>query len=205
MMGTNPFAFSFPASPQPFNFDAATSVVSVGKIEIYNKQDKPIPLGWGMNSDGIDEPDPSAVLRSVFSSASGLHPLGGGDEISGGHKGYGFSMVVEILCSILSLGTTSNHVETVEGQAGVCHFFAAIDPTIFGDPTSIQKHLETYLSEIRTSEKRQGQKRIYTHGEKEVESYSKRMIEGIPVNDKTIEEMKDLAAYLNMDFNSFFS
>lgn len=205
MMGTNPFAFSFPANPQPFNFDAATSVVSVGKIEIYNKLAKQLPLGWGMNSEGNDETEPSAVLKSVFSAASGLHPLGGGEETFGGHKGYGFSMVVEILCSILSLGTTSNHVETVEGQAGVSHFFAAIDPKIFGDPMLIQQHLETYLSEIRSSEKREGQDRIYTHGEKEAEAYTKRIIEGIPVNDKTIAEIRAMAAYLAMDFDSYFS
>lgn len=203
MMGTNPFAFSFPAEPQPFNFDVATSVVSVGKVEVYNKLGKELPLGWGMNSEGNDEIDAARVLQDVMDGKSGMHPLGGGTEEFGGHKGYGLSMVVEIFSSILSLGTTSNKTEQA-GTSGICHFIAAIDPKIFGDPAAIKQHLETYLDEIRTSEKATGQDRIFTHGEKEVESYNTRCRTGIPVNDKTVLEMKTQAQALGMDFDQYF-
>lgn len=203
MMGTNPFAFSFPAQPQPFNFDVATSVVSVGKVEVYNKLGKELPLGWGMNSDGVDDIDAARVLQDVMDGKSGMHPLGGGTEEFGGHKGYGFSMVVEIFSSILSMGTTSNKTEQ-DGTAGICHFFAAIDPKIFGDPGAISHHLEEYLNEIRNSDKAVGQGRIFTHGEKEVESYNNRIQTGIPVNEKTILEMKAVAKDLGMDFYEYF-
>lgn len=204
MMGTNPFAISIPATPQPFNFDVATSVVPIGKVELYNKLGKQLPLGWGMNVEGLDETDPAKILEGIPFGRSGVHPVGGGTEEFGGHKGYGFSMVVEIFCSILSMGTTSNHIMEEKGQSGICHFIAAIDPKIFGDPSAIQEHLESYLDEIRNSEKATGRERIYTHGEKEVEAYAKRMEEGIPVNDKTIEEMKALADYLHMDLCQYF-
>ena len=204
MLGTNPFAFCIPANPQPFNFDAATSVVPIGKIEVYNKEEKPIPLGWGMNVDGYDETDPAEVLKGVLSGKSGVHPVGGGTEEFGGHKGYGYAMVVEIFCSILSMGTTSNHIMEKAGQSGICHFIAAIDPKIFGDPSAIQRHLETYLDEIRHSEKAAGRERIYTHGEKEAEAYAKRMKDGILVNNNTISEMKNLADDLNMDLYQYF-
>jgi LDH2 family malate/lactate/ureidoglycolate dehydrogenase len=197
MLGTNPIAFSFPTTPQPFLFDSATSVVSVGKIEVYNNLNKPIPFGWGLNSDGIDEHNPVEVLKSVFSGKSGLHPLGGGSEEFGGHKGYGFSMVVEILSSIISLGTTSNHVEKIDGNAGVCHFFAAIDPKIFGDPIAIQKHFEIYLDEIRNSEKADGQNRIYIHGEKEAESFLRRQADGIVISEKTLDQLVSIANEVN--------
>lgn len=203
MLGTNPFAFSFPAEPQPFNLDIATSVVPVGRVEVFNKLGKELPLGWGMNSDGVDDIDAARVLKDVLNGKSGMHPLGGGTEEFGGHKGYGLSMMVEIFCSILSMGTTSNKTEQA-GTAGICHFIAAIDPKLFGDPTSIRHHLETYLAEVRNSEKAVGQGRIYTHGEKEVEMYKKRSLLGIPVNDKTILEMQAEAKDLGMNFNHFF-
>lgn len=204
MLGTNPFAFSFPVDPQPFHFDASTSVVTVGKAEVSSKLGKALPVGWGINSEGHDELDPAELLRGIYAGVAGLHPLGGGTEEHGGHKGYGFSMVVEILCSILSGGNTSNHVESEEGKSGVCHFFAAIDPKIFGDPTALQKKLELFLDELRNSQKADGKDRIYTHGEKEAESYSRRIDDGIPVNEKTIGEMLDLADYLKMDFYRYF-
>lgn len=199
MLGTNPIAFSFPANPSPFLFDSATSVVSVGKIEVYDRLSKPIPLGWGLNSQGIDESDPKEVLNSIFSGASGLHPLGGGNEEMGGHKGYGFSMIVEILSSIISLGTTSNHIEQKEGEAGVCHFFMVIDPNIFGDPMSIQKHFENYLSEIRNSNKSNNQTRIYTHGEKEAESFLRRKADGLVLSEKTLEQLIRIANEVNVN------
>jgi L-2-hydroxycarboxylate dehydrogenase (NAD+) len=203
MLGTNPIAFSFPTNPSPFLFDSATSVVSVGKIEVYDRLSKPIPLGWGLNMDGNDEQNPAEVLKSVFSSKSGLHPLGGGSELFGGHKGYGFSMVVEILSSIISLGTTSNHVEKIDGNAGVCHFFAAIDPKIFGDPVDIQNHLETYLEEIRNSEKAEGQNRIYTHGEKEAESFLRRKVDGIVLSEKTLDQLVSIANEVNANIKEY--
>jgi L-2-hydroxycarboxylate dehydrogenase (NAD+) len=198
MLGTNPIAFSFPANPSPFLFDSATSVVSVGKIEIYDRLSKPIPLGWGLNSQGNDESDPKEVLNSIFSGASGLHPLGGGNEEMGGHKGYGFSMIVEILSSIISLGTTSNHIEQKVGEAGVCHFFMVIDPRIFGNPTTIQKHFENYLTEIRNSNKSNDQSRIYTHGEKEAESFLRRKTDGLVLNEKTVEQLVSIANEVNV-------
>jgi L-2-hydroxycarboxylate dehydrogenase (NAD+) len=204
MLGTNPIAFSFPTSPSPFLFDSATSVVSVGKIEVYERLSQPIPLGWGLNSQGNDESNPKEVLNSIFSGASGLHPLGGGNEEMGGHKGYGFSMIVEILSSIISMGTTSNHVEQKEKEAGVCHFFMVIDPKIFGDPVAIEKHLNNYLDEIRDSQKAQGQDRIYIHGEKEAETTVRRIEEGIEINDKTLIEIKELAEDLGLDLKTYF-
>jgi L-2-hydroxycarboxylate dehydrogenase (NAD+) len=189
MLGTNPIAFSFPTSSHPFHFDSATSVVSVGKIELYDQLSKSIPLGWGLNSEGFDESNPKEVLKSVFTGASGLHPLGGGNEEMGSHKGYGFSMIVEILSSIISLGATSNHVEEKEGEAGVCHFFMVIDPKIFGNSTAIQSHFENYLNEIRNSSKSNDQNRIYTHGEKEAESFLRRKEDGLVLSEKTLDQL----------------
>jgi len=112
-------------------------------------------------------------------------------------------MICEIFSSILSLGTTSNN--TYEGnKCGVCHGFIAINPAIFGNPGDIKAHLSNYLETIRNSEKAEGQPRIYTHGEKEIEASMDRMKNGIPVNDKTVKEMQELCMDLNMDFETYF-
>lgn len=203
MLGTNPLAFSFPSEPVPFHLDIATSVVPVGKVEVYHKLGKPLPLGWGMNAEGVDDIDAGRVLRDVLGGRSGMHPLGGGSEEFGGHKGYGLSVMVEILCSVLSLGATSNKTEQA-GTAGICHFIGAIDPAIFGDPLLIRRQLDTFLEELRTSQKAAGQSRIFTHGEKEREMVLKRRGEGIPINEKTLHEMQAEAKDLGMDFNAYF-
>ena len=45
MLGSNPIACSAPAEPYPFSFDASTTVVTRGKLEMYNKMGEPLPIG----------------------------------------------------------------------------------------------------------------------------------------------------------------
>ena len=52
MLGTNPLAFCMPADPVPFWFDASTTVVTLGKVEVYAKREKPMPQGWTIDENG---------------------------------------------------------------------------------------------------------------------------------------------------------
>ena len=125
-------------------------------------------------------------------------PLGGETEQNGSHKGYGYGMVCEIFCSILSLGITSNHTH-IGGKGGTCHAFAAIDPSIFGDAQAIKEHLSVFLQELRDAPKAEGAQRIYTHGEKEIIAYSDRLKNGIYINVNTVGEMVDFCKYVGLD------
>ena len=48
MLGSNPIACAMPAEPYDFFFDASTTVVTRGKLEMYNKAEKPLPEGWAL-------------------------------------------------------------------------------------------------------------------------------------------------------------
>ena len=199
MLGSNPIAIAMPAEPYDFFFDASTTVVTRGKLEIYNKLEKPLPEGWALDKDGKGTTDAGDVLKNIVAKAGGgIMPLGGETEQSGSHKGYGYGMFCEIFTSILSMGLTSNHTH-IGGKGGTCHGFIAINPAVFGDADAIKEHLSTLLKELRESPKAEGQARIYTHGEKEVFAYEDRMKNGIDVNIGTLAEMVDLCKYLNMN------
>ncbi|MGI6782733.1 MAG: Ldh family oxidoreductase [Aminivibrio sp.] len=204
MLGTNPIACAMPAEPYPFFFDASTSVVTRGKLEIYNKAGKPMPEGWALDKNGLPSTDAADVLKNIVGKAGGgIMPLGGSSETLGSHKGYGFAMLCEIFSSILSLGTTSNHAMQ-GGKGGICHGFIAINPNLFGDPEAIKAALSKFLRELRDSPKADGQSRIYTHGEKEVAAVEDRMKNGIPVDENTMAELLDVSDYLQMDWASYF-
>ena len=203
MIGSNPIAVSMPADPYPFFFDCSTTVVTRGKLEMYNKLDKPLPEGWALDKNGHDSTDASDVLKNIVSkNGGGIMPLGGSSEISGSHKGYGYGMLCELFSSIVSLGTTSNY--TMKGKSGICHFFAAIDPAIFGDASAIREHLSTFLEELRQSPKAEGAERIYTHGEKEIYAMADRRENGIPVNVNTLREMMEFARFVGLDPADYF-
>ena len=203
MLGSNPIAVAMPADPYPFFFDSSTTVVTRGKLELYNKLEKPLPEGWAMDATGHGSTDAGDVLKNIIAnSGGGILPLGGEFEQNGSHKGYGYGMICEIFSSILSFGLTSNHTyETSE--SGVCHGFMAIDPAIFGDPDEIRKNLSAFMEELRQSPKAENADRIYTHGEKEYFAYRERMKNGIDVDCNTVGEMIDLCHYLDMDVEDY--
>ena len=59
--------------------------------------------------------------------------------------------------------------------------------------------MSALLKELRESPLADGQQRIYTHGEKELENARRYEKEGIPVNEKTLAEMREIARELGIE------
>jgi L-2-hydroxycarboxylate dehydrogenase (NAD+) len=104
VLGTNPIAIAVPAGKErPFVLDMSTSTVTRGKLEVYARLEKPIPLNWATDEKGAATDDAARVLQNIANRAGGgLLPLGGVLEESGGHKGYGLAFAVEIFSAVLS-------------------------------------------------------------------------------------------------------
>ncbi|WP_277287904.1 Ldh family oxidoreductase [Veillonella montpellierensis] len=204
MLGSNPLAWTVPADPVDFFFDCSTTVVTRGKLEMYNKMGKATPDGWAVNKEGVPSTNAAEVLGNISRhEGGGILPLGGATEISGSHKGYGNGMIAELFASILSQGGTSNKCMK-DGRSNICHGFMAINPAFFGDPAEIKAHFSTFLQELRDAPKADGQPRIYTHGEKEHESVARVLKEGVPIIEGTMVEVQELCNELGLDFKSYF-
>ena len=200
MIGSNPIALSMPADPVPFLFDSATTVVPRGKLEVYNKREKPLPYGWALEKSGEVSTDAQEVLDAIISKqGGGILPLGGAGEETAGYKGYGFGLICELFTSIMSGGPTSNHSYVVKGKADTGHCFMAIDYRIFGDKEELRKNMSTFLQELRETPKAAGQERVYIHGEKELESEIEKRENGIPMNIKTYTELQNIARSQGID------
>ena len=196
MLGTNPIAFAMPADPVNFSFDAATTVVPRGKLEVYVKRGNGLPLGWALDENGQDSDDADRVLKNIIAkTGGGILPLGGSGEMTSGYKGYGFAMLCEIFTAIFSSGTTSNYIYKTPGRSNIAQCFIAMDHAMFGDKKAIEASLSKYLQEVRDSAKADGQDRIYIHGEKEYEARAGVLANGVYLNDKTYAEMQMIAEY----------
>jgi LDH2 family malate/lactate/ureidoglycolate dehydrogenase len=194
MIGTNPIALAMPADPVIFSYDAATTVVPRGTLEVYTKNDRSLPGDWALDADGKPSVNTAEVLNNIIHKAGGgIAPLGGSGELHGGHKGYGLGVIVDLFTAIFSGGLTSNYVNITPGLNGICHSFIALDYGIFGDKKIIKAGVSQFLQELRGSRKAEGQSRIYTHGEKEAEMMASRINGQIPVNEKTLAEMREIA------------
>jgi L-2-hydroxycarboxylate dehydrogenase (NAD+) len=199
LIGTNPIAVAVPTKKnRPWVCDMATSVVPRGKLEVYNRLSKKLPTGWATDEFGHGTDDPARVLKNLLSQlGGGIFPLGGEGELQSGHKGYGLSAMVDVFTALLSGSNYGPHVVSKkEGKVvppRVGHMFMAIDPEYFIGTENLKKSMDDYIDMFKSSEKAEGESRVYVHGEKEYEMSDKREKEGILLDAKTVESLTGLS------------
>jgi L-2-hydroxycarboxylate dehydrogenase (NAD+) len=207
ILGTNPIALAAPAGEErPFVLDMATSTVSRGKLEVYNRQENPLPLGWATDETGTPTADAARVLDNMLARrGGGLLPLGGAGEEFSGHKGYGLALMVDILCGVLPGAGYADVIypETAEGKplpADVGHFFGAIKISAFRPLDEFKATMDDIIRRLKNAPKAKGATRIYIHGEKEHEEAERRAA-GIPLGPKVEADLKALAQELGVEYD----
>src|SRR3989338_7446559 len=87
-LGNNPICLAAPCKNEgPFCLDMSTSMVTFNKIRQWREEGVTAPNGVGADENGSETTDPNEITM--------LLPIGG-------YKGYGLSMLVEILTSLLT-------------------------------------------------------------------------------------------------------
>lgn len=186
MLGTNPIAVAVPAaSSRPYVLDMATSIVPIGRVSVYQKNEKPIPSGWGIDSQGHVTEDPNKVIVG-----GALMPLGG-PELLRGYKGYGLALMVDIFSGVLAGSGFGEQVLGSNGKdpARIGHFFAAVRIDAFREVEAFKTDMDQLLGALRDSPKAEGEERIFIHGEKEFEKSELAEIEGVPLSDVTVRSL----------------
>jgi LDH2 family malate/lactate/ureidoglycolate dehydrogenase len=202
MFGTNPIALAMPAEPVNFSYDASMTVVPRGTLEVFTKNENPLPDEWALDKDGKPSTNGAEIINNIIHKlGGGIAPLGGTSTLRGGHKGYGLGVIVELFTAVLCGGLTSNYVNITPGLNGMGHFFMAVDYGVFGDKAAFKATMSKYMRDLRESKKAEGQERIFTHGEKAAKLMSERVNGKIPLSVKTLAEMKNLAAKQGVPFD----
>lgn len=208
MLGTNPISVAAPAGKEwAFVMDMATSTVPRGKLEVYQRLEKPIPLGWATDETGEATTDTTRVLENFRTRAGGgLLPLGGAGELLGGHKGYGLSLWVDVFCGILSGAAYANLVypKTDEGDplpSEIGHFFGAWRVDAFRPVEEFEAAMDDLQRRLKDTPKATGQDRIYIHGEKEFEAAEHHSHNGIPLNPKVAADLKAIGEELGVEYD----
>jgi L-2-hydroxycarboxylate dehydrogenase (NAD+) len=202
ILGTNPICFAIPsAGKTPFILDMATTTTAHGKVEVYERRNKPMPVGWVVDENGNDTAD-TIAFQKLYRSTNpyGGHLfLGGAGEELGGHKGYGLGLFVDLLCAGMSMGAWSKETFSKTEGCKVASFFAAIRTDLFGNPAEIAAHVEEILKGVRESAKSQGHDRIYIHGEKEIEQRAKSMVDGVYLDEAEWKMLDGYAAKFSLN------
>lgn len=195
MLGTNPIAFSAPSNiGYPFLFDAATSIVQRGAVELAERMGTDLPSGLVVDEKAEPLSNPTEILSMLLQGSAALLPLGGRGETHGGHKGYGLAIMVEILSSAFQNGPYLKQVSGV----GMGHFFIAIDVSRFIPVETFSSVVGNIMRDLQNSRKEPGAERIYVPGEKEHISRQRRTAEGVPLSEELISQLDDMAKKLSI-------
>ncbi|XP_065069084.1 uncharacterized oxidoreductase YjmC-like isoform X1 [Rhopilema esculentum] len=197
-LGTNPISVAAPCKGDDFVLDMATSTAAVGKVEMNHRKGIEIPRGWGVDSQGKETNDPQKVL-----DGGGLLSVGG-VESSGGYKGYGLAMMVEIFCGILSGSLYGPYIRSWlnaskedlrPANLGQC--FVAIDPSAFAD--GFEDRMADIMSYCRNLEPAEGETEVLVAGDPE-RKHIRKVEEngGIHYHVNVIEAMNKIADKLKV-------
>jgi len=208
MLGTNPISIAAPAGEErPFVLDMATSTVPRGKLEVYNRQEKALPLGWATDETGEPTADAARVLDNFIKLAGGgLLPLGGAGELFGGHKGYGLALMVDVLSGVLPGAGYANNIYLKDESgkprpANVGHFFGALRVDGFRPVEAFKATMDDIIRRLKATPKAVGQERIYIHGEKEYEITEDRLAHGVVLHPKVVADLKAMAEEFGVGYD----
>ena len=121
VVGTNPFSIATPDGDGgvALLIDQSASAIAKSEIMKHSREGKPIPLGWGLGPDGEPTTDPDVALKGTMVP-------------SGGYKGVGVALLVELMAAAMTGATLGINASPFAGTKGgppkTGQFFIAISP-----------------------------------------------------------------------------
>jgi LDH2 family malate/lactate/ureidoglycolate dehydrogenase len=185
-LGTNPLAWAFPraAGKPPILLDYATSAVAQGKLQVARAKGEPVPPGCIIDKDG----NPTTDVEAYFAGGH-LLPIAG-------HKGYALSVVVELLSAGLS-GATRIPPEQRAGS----FFVLAMSPSAFLPAADFEAYVERVADRLTSVPPARGFSGVLVPGTPEASTRETRLREGIPVAERTWEQLQETASGLGISID----
>ncbi len=176
VVGTNPFSIAVPLNGKAeIIIDQSASVVAKSEISVRAKTGEPIPEGWAYDSEGNVTTDAQKALKGTMAP-------------SGGYKGFGTGLLVEILTACLAGGNLGTQASSFAGEdggpPGTGQFFIAIDP---------EKFNSNYISSIKSLiESITVQEGARLPGSKRQAAFQKNQNKEIEISEQLLERINQI-------------
>jgi LDH2 family malate/lactate/ureidoglycolate dehydrogenase len=183
-VGNNPWSVAAPAGRHhPMVLDIANTVVARGKIYLARQKGLPIPAGWAMNAAGEPTTDPAEALAGI------ILPMGE-------HKGYGISVMLDVLSGVLSgsaFGTGVHGPYQTENRSGCGHLMICLNIEAFLPLSEFNARIEKLIAELKSVPLAKGFDEIFYPGEIEIRNEERNLRDGVQLPDQTLVSLAKLA------------
>jgi (2R)-3-sulfolactate dehydrogenase (NADP+) len=176
LVGTNPFSLAAPDGEggAAVLIDQSASVIAKSEIMKRAREGLPIPPEWALDPDGRPTTDPEIALKGSMAP-------------SGGYKGVGVALMVEIMAAAMTGATLGVNASPFSGTKGgppkTGQFFLAIDPGATSGGLFAER-LAVLVEEMRD----QPGARVPGDGRKAARRRTER--KGVTVNAATLEKVR---------------
>jgi hydroxycarboxylate dehydrogenase B len=187
--GTNPVCIGIPrASEPPIVLDFSTSRIAQGKARVAYNRGLPVPEGTMIDDRGT----PTMEARyGVVPPYGALLPFGE-------YKGFGLSLVAELLGGALTGGGTCR--ESHAGKRRILNGMLSIliDPARLGTSAIFTAEAEAYIAWLRCSPTAEGAPGITLAGEPERAARRRAAELGVSIDEGTWQEIRSAAEKLGL-------
>jgi uncharacterized oxidoreductase len=177
-LSANPFAAGVPvANARPIILDMSACTIAEGKVRVCLNQGVSAPEGCLIDSDGNPTVDP----QKFYADPPGaILPIAG-------HKGYGLSVIIEMLAGALTGGSCtnpSNNWRVVNNMLSII-----VDREHFGPAEEFYPEVSRFIEFVKSSRTVVPGGEILVPGEIEQRVKAKRLAEGIELDDVTWKQI----------------
>jgi uncharacterized oxidoreductase len=185
-LSANPIAAGVPVpNGPPIIVDISTCMIAEGKIKVAFNKGVTVPDGCILDAEGRPTNDPQAFYASP---PGAILPFGR-------HKGFGLSIVAEVLAGALSGGACSRSgVDRVNNNMLSILF----DPTCLPPASGFSDEIVRLIAHVKSARTVTPNGEILMPGEPEARSRAKRLRDGIEIDETTWGQIVDTGKSLGV-------
>ena len=184
-LSTNPISIGVPVDGgDPVIVDLTTSTVAEGKLMVAMNKGERVPEGWIIDRDGAPTTDPRAFYD------------GGALLTIGAHKGSALSIVTDLLAGAVTTGRSSDPTDTVLRNNMLSIY---ISPAVYAPDGSVLREAKRLVEWVKASPALTPDAPVLAPGDIERRTRVERTRAGVPIDDKTWDDLLDAAESVGID------
>jgi 3-dehydro-L-gulonate 2-dehydrogenase len=178
-IGNNPLVMAVPRRGGHVVLDMALSQFSYGALDSYRMRREQLPVDGGYDAEGRLTRDPAAIEASRRLLPAGFW------------KGSGLALLLDMVAAILSGGRATCEVPVdPEEETGLSQMFIAYDPSAFAARDVTDAIAERIIEDLHRPSS--AGERVRYPGERTLETRTRNLQEGIPVDPAIWEAVQAL-------------
>jgi 3-dehydro-L-gulonate 2-dehydrogenase len=180
-IGNNPLVIGVPkADGLHLVLDMSLSQFSFGKMNEYKLKGKKLPFPGGWDDNDTLSNDPERILSKERALPIGYW------------KGSAFSMMLDVVASMLSMGNSTYRIGLEKIETGISQIFLCLDPRRFGSRDKQEEIIDEIIEYVHKADLLDPDKTTRYPGEQTIRIRNENRRNGIPINGDIWNEILSL-------------